>query len=107
MKIITIAILQCLSLLWGIHSSHADGKTLYEQKCLACHGKDGKGNQVMATPLKVDPASLDMTKPETKKKSDAALLEIINDGQGKMQGYAKSLSPEQQKAVLEYVRTLN
>ena len=44
MKIIAMAILfailQCFGLLFGILSSHADGKTLYEQKCLACHGSD-------------------------------------------------------------------
>jgi mono/diheme cytochrome c family protein len=37
---------------------------------------------------------------------DAVLLHIIAEGKGKMPGYAKTLSVEEQRQVLEYMKTL-
>jgi len=41
-----------------------------------------------------------------KQKSDAEMLQIIADGKGKMPGYVKTLSPEEQQQVLTSMKTL-
>jgi cytochrome c6 len=84
-------------------AAEPDGKAVYEKSCASCHGKDGKGNPAMAKAL--GEKGLDLTTKEAKEKSDEQLLKIIAEGQGKMPAQ-KSLSKEEQKQVLGYVRSL-
>ena len=78
------------------------GKTLYQKSCQSCHGADGNAPPAMAKSMKVPP----VTAAALKQKDDAAMLHIIADGAGKMPGYAKKMSPAEQKQVLEYMKTL-
>jgi len=39
-------------------------------------------------------------------KDDAEMLQIIAEGKGKMPGYAKNLSPQEQRQLLGYMKTL-
>jgi hypothetical protein len=41
-----------------------------------------------------------------KQKDDAGMLQLIAEGKGKMPGYAKSLSVEEQRQVLAYMKLL-
>ena len=79
------------------------GKAVYEKSCVGCHGKDGKGNPAMAKVL--GEKGLDLTGKEATQKSDEELLKIIVEGAGKMPAQ-KSLSTDEQKQVLAYVRSL-
>ena len=79
------------------------GKALYEKSCAGCHGPDGKGNEKMAKLL--GDKGLNIVGNETKKKSDEQLLKIIAEGAGKMPA-SKKLSTDEQKAVLQYSRSL-
>jgi cytochrome c6 len=79
------------------------GKAIYEKSCVGCHGKDGKGNPAMAKVL--GEKGLDLTSKEATQKSDEELLKIIVEGAGKMPPQ-KSLSKDEQKQVLSYVRSL-
>jgi mono/diheme cytochrome c family protein len=79
------------------------GKTAYEKSCVSCHGKDGKGNPAMAKVL--GEKGLDLTSKEATQKSDEQLLKVIVEGAGKMPAQ-KSLSKDDQKQVLSYVRSL-
>jgi cytochrome c5 len=87
----TIAI---LSLAWpltqGLAADADAGKVAYEKSCAGCHGADGKGNPAVA---------------KTLQKSDEELLKIIAEGKGKMPA-SKKLTKEEQKAVLQYTRSL-
>lgn len=82
----------------------AAGKEVYHKRCQACHGADGTGNPQMAKLLKVTIPPVNGIALE--KKNDAENLRIIADGQGKMPGFAKQLSAEEQQQVLEYMKTL-
>ena len=84
-------------------AAEADGKAVYEKSCASCHGKDGKGNPAMAKAL--GEKGLDLTTKEAKDKSDDQLLKIIAEGQGKMPAQ-KSLSKDEQKQAVNYVRSL-
>jgi cytochrome c6 len=78
----------------------ADGRTLYETKCAACHGKDGeakppgKGSRNFNDPGFRDSVSED------------AIVKITSEGKGKMPGYRSKMSPEQIRAVAAHVRSL-
>ena len=84
-------------------AADADGKALYEKSCAGCHGPDGKGNEKMAKLL--GDKGLNIVGNETKKKSDEQLLKIIAEGAGKMPA-SKKLTTDEQKAVLQYSRSL-
>ena len=76
------------------------GSAIYSQYCSACHQPDGKGlNSMLAA---------DLTKPERLNKSNEELLGSISKGvQGKigfMPGWGGTLTEQQMKDVLQYVR---
>ncbi len=75
-------------------------------KCASCHGANGKGNPGMVKGLGVSAEALDMTKASTKGKSDAALITITTNGQGKMPGYKGKMSDADIAAVVKYLKTL-
>jgi cytochrome c6 len=79
------------------------GKAIFEKSCVSCHGKDGKGNPAMAKVL--GEKGLDLTAKDATQKSDEQLLKVIAEGAGKMPAQ-KSLSKDDQKQVLTYVRSL-
>ena len=79
------------------------GKAVYEKSCVGCHGADGKGNPAMAKVM--GEKELNIVGADTKKKTDDQLLKVLADGAGKMPAQ-KSLSKDEQKQVLGYVRSL-
>ena len=87
----------------GLAADSDAGKAVFEKSCVGCHGKDGKGNPAMAKVL--GEKGLDLTSKEATQKSDEELLKIIVEGAGKMPAQ-KSLSQDEQKQVLAYVRSL-
>jgi mono/diheme cytochrome c family protein len=90
----------------GSHARAADadaGKTAYEKSCASCHGADGKGNPALAKTL--GEKELNIVGKETKQKSDEVLLKVIAEGAGKMPA-SKKLTKDEQKAVLQYSRSL-
>jgi mono/diheme cytochrome c family protein len=96
-----------LTLAWpiaqGLTADADAGKTAYEKNCAGCHGADGKGNPALAKTL--GEKGLSIVGKETTQKSDAALLKVIVEGAGKMPAN-KKLTAEEQKAVLQYSRSL-
>ena len=76
----------------------AAGGATYKAKCAMCHGADGKGKASMA--------NSDLTAADAQKKSDADLSGIITNGKPpKMPAY-KSLTPDQVKDVVAFIRSL-
>ncbi len=82
------------------------GKAVYEKSCLACHGPQGKGDGPTGKVL-VPPAA-DFTSAASKKKSDADLLGIIENGKPPtaMVAWKGQLSGQDIQNVLAYVKTL-
>lgn len=76
-----------------------DGKALFAQKCAACHGHDGKGQTPMG--LKLGVKDLAREKGE----SLAEIAKDVEDGRPpKMMPYKGKLTPEQVKALAQYVK---
>jgi mono/diheme cytochrome c family protein len=78
----------------------AQGVDTYKAKCAMCHGADGKGQ--MAKKM----GSHDLTDPAVQGKSEADIVGIVTNGQGKMTGFKGKLADDQIKAVAAYVKTL-
>jgi mono/diheme cytochrome c family protein len=74
---------------------------MYNKKCAACHGKDGK-----ATAAGTKMGAKDFTDPEVAKMKEAELTEAIAKGKGKMPGYAKSLKEDEIKKLVAVVKDL-
>lgn len=82
------------------------GSEIYAKQCVACHGKEGKGDGPAAAALTPRPPDLtDSTK--TGKLSDEELLQIIAKGKGTMPRFDSLLKPEELEAVTEFVRRLS
>ena len=76
----------------------AAGEAMFKAKCAGCHGADGKGKEAMKT--------TDMGAADAQKMSDADLSKIISEGKPpKMPAY-KTLTPEQVKDLVGYIRSL-
>ncbi len=88
--------------IWGVllgsavcASADEAGKKVYQRDCQSCHGPDGAGNPLPP-----------VTGAALKQKDNAEILHIIAEGKGKMPGFTKKLSAEEQRQVLEYMKTL-
>jgi cytochrome c6 len=88
-----------LLMLWAFAGSYAnygkgpgDGKTLFESKCVKCHGNDGTRGLFGAKNLKKS------------RLTDAEYLKIISDGRYAMPAWKKRLSVEQINLVIYYIK---
>ena len=75
----------------------AAAEAAFKAKCAGCHGAEGKGKEMMKT--------RDLASADVQKQSDADLAAIITKGKGKMPAYG-SLTPEQVKYMVAYIRSL-
>ncbi len=75
------------------------GPQIFSSTCAACHGLDGRGGEH---------APNIATEPKVQALSDRDLLRIVRSGipSAGMPGFASTLSEEQIRAVLQYLRTL-
>jgi mono/diheme cytochrome c family protein len=82
------------------------GHVIYQRHCADCHGPEGRGDGHQATSLSPRPGNL--VSAQTSAKSDQELLKIIAKGRPRtaMTGWEDRLSPDDQAAVLAYIRSL-
>jgi cytochrome c6 len=84
-----------------VRADTAAGQATYKAKCAMCHGADGKGETPTGKAMKVK----DFASEDVQKMSDADLSAVISGGKGKMPAY-KTLTPEQVKDLVAYVRSM-
>ena len=77
-----------------------DAASLFKSKCAGCHGPDGTGS-AMGKKM----GAHDFTSADVQKMSDTELADTITNGKNKMPSY-KSLTPDQVKGLVAYIRTL-
>jgi mono/diheme cytochrome c family protein len=82
------------------------GRAIYEQRCLDCHGPEGRGDGTRAISLSPRPGNL--VSAHTSAKSDQELLKIIANGRPRtaMPAWKDHLSEDEQQAVLAHIRSL-
>lgn len=73
------------------------GKAIFQAKCIACHGANGKG---------IGAGKPDFTDAAWQaKESDEELLHVIANGHKMMPPFKDKLTEQERKDVLAYVRT--
>jgi len=84
----------------------AKGKALYEKHCVACHGPQGKGDGPAGKVI--TPPAADFTSAASKKKSEADLLQTVENGRPgtAMAPWKTQLSQPELNDVIGYVLTL-
>ena len=96
MLILTIAVALFI-LIPNLSWAADDGAALYKAKCAACHGADAAGKPAAKIPSLVS--------DDVKKMSDADLEKAVME-KPKHAGVVKSLTPDQVKMVVSYIRSL-
>jgi mono/diheme cytochrome c family protein len=71
-----------------------NGRSIFEEKCTACHGADGTAGIVNAANL------------QTSKLDTVSVLQIITHGKNSMAAFKDQLSPGEIEQVAHYVFTL-
>ncbi len=86
-------------------ASLMQGKVVYEQNCLACHGVQGRGNGPLGLTLNPRPTDFAI---HVNQHSDEALFNWISQGVPgtAMQGFADKLTETQRWHVLNYIQAL-
>ena len=81
------------------------GTKVYQERCVLCHGPEGKGNGPGAAGL--DPKPRNHTDGAyMNARTDDQLIEVIRNGKGNMPAWGSILSDAEIHAVLKHVRTL-
>ena len=90
----------------GATGDPAKGKALYEKHCLTCHGPQGKGDGPAGRMLK--PPAADFTSSASKKKSEADLMQVVENGKPgtAMAPWKSQLSQAELNDLIGYVMTL-
>ena len=84
----------------------ADAKENWEKNCTKCHGADGKGKTKMGEKLGVKDYTDAKVQADLR---DDAMTKAIKDGvkdgdKTKMKGFGETLSDDEIKALVKYVR---
>jgi mono/diheme cytochrome c family protein len=87
----------------GNEKATMDGKKIYVQYCVVCHGDKGKGDGIAAAGLNPKPA--DHTSDKIQCQSDGAIFWKMTTGRSPMASYEKSLTVDQRWELVNYIRT--
>ena len=86
-------------------NSIARGKSIFDSKCVSCHGPSGKGDGPKASNLKSKPP--DLSSAQIARKSDEEILTQINAGRDPMPSFEKELSDDDRRRLVTYIRTFS
>ncbi len=93
--------LAAVVLLAGAVSFAQSGDATYKAKCQSCHGAAGVPNPGIAKLMGVKPA----TDPSVKSETEAKMIAVTTNGEGKMPAFKGKLSDAEIKASVDYFRT--
>jgi len=79
-----------------------DPAKIYKTNCVLCHSADGSGDSASGKALHAK----DLRSEEVQKQSDAALIEVITKGKGKMPAFGAKIAPDDVTKLVAYIRQL-
>ena len=83
-----------------------EGKKVYDENCLFCHGESGAGNGQVAAMLSTKPPRFDDAE-HMDKETDAEFFCKISTGRDPMPGFAKKLSADEIWHTINYLRNFS
>ena len=83
-------------------ASENEAASAFKLQCSSCHGANGAGDTSVGKTLK----AADLRSPEVQTQSDAALAKVIAEGRNNMPSFSNSLTQDQIRALVAYIRRL-
>ena len=80
-----------------VEADTAAAEATFKAKCASCHGPDGKGKEALKTK--------DFASEDVQKMSDAELSAIITNGKPPKMPPYKTMTPEQVKDLVAFIRS--
>jgi mono/diheme cytochrome c family protein len=106
MRAVTLRLipLGIICFLVGAISTYAqsDAAKIFKANCVLCHAADGSGNTSAGKVLQAK----DLRSDEVQKQGDAALVEVITSGKGKMPTFGNKINSDDVKSLVVYIRGL-
>ncbi|QBN18077.1 c-type cytochrome [Flavobacterium nackdongense] len=90
----------------GNSKATAEGKIIYEQMCVLCHGLTGKGNGEAALSMDNKPANF-LALKDIPNETDGEIFWKITVGKPPMSSYDELLTEDQRWQLVNYIRALN
>jgi len=90
----------------GNSKATAEGKVIYEQMCVLCHGITGKGNGEAALSMESKPANF-LALKNIPNETDGEIFWKITVGKPPMSSYDELLTEDQRWLLVNYIRELN
>jgi mono/diheme cytochrome c family protein len=90
----------------GKSNATAEGKEIYEQMCVLCHGISGKGNGEAGLSLEKKPANF-LALKKIANETDGEIFWKITVGKPPMSSYDELLTEDQRWKLVNYIRVLN
>jgi cytochrome c6 len=100
-KLIVISV--ALLIAGAVTARAAEAKENWDKYCAKCHGADGAGKTKMGEKLGIKDYSDAKVQQGLK---DEDMFKAIKEGKGKMKAFGESLSDDEIKALVKYVRSL-
>lgn len=85
----------------AVASAQDNGATLFQSRCVMCHGADGKGTPTGAA-LKV----VNLHSPAVKKLTNTEIATVIRKGKNMMPAFGNSLSSPEIDSLVAHIREL-
>lgn len=89
---------------FGNKAATAEGKIIYNQMCVLCHGITGKGNGAAGLSLEKKPANFLALK--VRNQTDGNIFWKITTGKAPMASYEELLTDDQRWKLVNYIREL-
>lgn len=90
----------------GNVAATAEGKVIYEQMCVLCHGLTGKGNGEAGLSMENKPANF-LAMKDIPNETDGEIFWKITVGKPPMSSYDELLTEDQRWQLVNYIRALN
>lgn len=90
----------------GNIAATAEGKDIYKQMCVLCHGVTGNGNGEAGLSMEIKPANF-LALKEIQKETDGEIFWKITVGKPPMSSYDELLTEDQRWQLVNYIRELN
>jgi mono/diheme cytochrome c family protein len=97
-----VALAAVVLLAGAVGFAQSGGEATYKAKCQSCHGAAGIPSAGMAKAMGVKP----VTDPAVKSSTEAKMIEVTKNGEGKMPAFKGKLTDAQIKDSVDYFRTL-